>query len=49
MKAIMNYIRKEEWSPYVAGVLLGIGGHRCRSGQPTACWALRAHLKIWPA
>jgi hypothetical protein len=29
MKFILNYIRKEEWSPYVAGVLLGSGGH-CR-------------------
>jgi uncharacterized protein len=26
MKSIMNYIRKETWSPYVAGVLLGIVG-----------------------
>jgi len=26
MKALMNYIRKEEWSPYVAGILLGIVG-----------------------
>jgi uncharacterized membrane protein YedE/YeeE len=26
MKFILNYIRKEEWSPYVAGVLLGIVG-----------------------
>ena len=26
MKFIMNYIRKEEWSPYVAGVLLGLVG-----------------------
>jgi len=24
MKFIWNYIRKEEWSPYVAGVLLGL-------------------------
>jgi hypothetical protein len=26
MKFIMSYIRKEEWSPYVAGVLLGLVG-----------------------
>jgi hypothetical protein len=26
MKVIWNYIRREEWSPYVAGVLLGIVG-----------------------
>lgn len=26
MKFILNYIRKETWSPYVAGVLLGIVG-----------------------
>ena len=26
MKFILNYIRKEEWSPYVAGTLLGIVG-----------------------
>ena len=26
MKFILNYIRKEEWSPYVAGALLGIVG-----------------------
>lgn len=24
MKAILNYIRKETWSPYVAGILLGL-------------------------
>ena len=24
MKFIWSYIRKEEWSPYVAGVLLGL-------------------------
>jgi uncharacterized protein len=26
MKFIMDYIHKEEWSPYVAGILLGIVG-----------------------
>lgn len=26
MKFIMNYIRREEWSPYIAGILLGIVG-----------------------
>jgi len=26
MKFIMNYIRKETWSPYVAGILLGLVG-----------------------
>ena len=26
MKWLTNYIRKEEWSPYVAGILLGIVG-----------------------
>ncbi|NOY98349.1 MAG: YeeE/YedE family protein [Chloroflexi bacterium] len=26
MKTIIAYIRKEEWSPYVAGILLGIVG-----------------------
>ncbi len=26
MKFILNYIRKEEWSPYVAGILLGLVG-----------------------
>ena len=26
MKFIMNYIRKETWSPYVAGILLGVVG-----------------------
>jgi uncharacterized protein len=26
MKFILNYIRKETWSPYVAGVLLGLVG-----------------------
>jgi uncharacterized membrane protein YedE/YeeE len=26
MKAIWNYIRREEWSPYIAGVLLGVVG-----------------------
>lgn len=26
MKFILNYIRKEEWSPYVAGALLGLVG-----------------------
>lgn len=26
MKYILSYIRREEWSPYVAGVLLGIVG-----------------------
>jgi len=26
MKFILTYIRKEEWSPYVAGILLGVTG-----------------------
>jgi uncharacterized protein len=26
MKVIMNYIRKDTWSPYIAGILLGIVG-----------------------
>ncbi|MEO8391458.1 MAG: YeeE/YedE thiosulfate transporter family protein [Chloroflexota bacterium] len=26
MKHILNYIRKDEWSPYVAGILLGVVG-----------------------
>ena len=26
MKFIMDYIRREEWSPYVAGILLGVVG-----------------------
>jgi hypothetical protein len=26
MKIVLDYIRKEEWSPYVAGLLLGIVG-----------------------
>jgi uncharacterized membrane protein YedE/YeeE len=26
MKFILDYIRKEEWSPYVAGILLGVTG-----------------------
>jgi hypothetical protein len=26
MKFILDYIRKESWSPYVAGILLGIAG-----------------------
>ena len=26
MKRIINYIRKDEWSPYVAGLLLGVVG-----------------------
>jgi hypothetical protein len=26
MKFILNYIRKETWSPYVAGILLGLTG-----------------------
>ena len=26
MKGILNYIRKETWSPYVAGILLGLVG-----------------------
>lgn len=26
MKSILNYIRREEWSPYVAGILLGLVG-----------------------
>lgn len=26
MKRILNYIRKDEWSPYTAGILLGIVG-----------------------
>lgn len=26
MKQIINYIRRDEWSPYIAGVLLGIVG-----------------------
>ncbi len=26
MKAILNYIRKETWSPYVAGILMGLVG-----------------------
>lgn len=26
MKSIVSYIRREEWSPYVAGILLGIVG-----------------------
>jgi len=26
MKTILNYIRKEVWSPYVAGILLGLVG-----------------------
>jgi hypothetical protein len=26
MKLVLNYIRKEEWSPYVAGILLGLVG-----------------------
>jgi len=26
MKFVLNYIRREEWSPYVAGTLLGIVG-----------------------
>ena len=26
MKSVMNYIRKDEWSPYVAGILLGLVG-----------------------
>lgn len=32
MKSIISYIRREEWSPYVAGILLGIVGI-------TAVWA----------
>ncbi|MBZ0281570.1 MAG: YeeE/YedE family protein [Anaerolineae bacterium] len=26
MKQIINYIRKDEWSPYIAGILLGVVG-----------------------
>ncbi len=26
MKRIINYIRRDEWSPYIAGILLGIVG-----------------------
>jgi len=26
MKAIWNYIRRDEWSPYIAGILLGLVG-----------------------
>ena len=26
MKSIINYIRKDEWSPYIAGILLGVVG-----------------------
>jgi hypothetical protein len=26
MKAIINYIRRDEWSPYAAGILLGVVG-----------------------
>jgi hypothetical protein len=26
MKSILNYIRKDEWSPYIAGILLGVVG-----------------------
>lgn len=26
MKAIWNYIRRDEWSPYIAGILLGVVG-----------------------
>jgi uncharacterized protein len=26
MKSILNFIRKETWSPYVAGILLGVTG-----------------------
>ena len=26
MQVILNYFRKEEWSPYVAGGLLGVVG-----------------------
>lgn len=26
MKSILNYIRRDEWSPYVAGALLGVVG-----------------------
>jgi uncharacterized membrane protein YedE/YeeE len=26
MKRIIDYIRKEEWSPYIAGILLGVTG-----------------------
>lgn len=26
MKSIINYIKKEQWSPYIAGILLGIVG-----------------------
>jgi uncharacterized protein len=26
MKSILNYIRKETWSPYIAGILLGLVG-----------------------
>jgi uncharacterized protein len=26
MKSVWNYIRREEWSPYVAGIMLGVVG-----------------------
>lgn len=26
MQAIWNYIRRDEWSPYIAGILLGVVG-----------------------
>jgi hypothetical protein len=37
MKSIVSYIRREEWSPYVAGILLGLVGI-------TAVWASNSLL-----
>ncbi len=36
MQALMSYLRKEEWSPYVAGGLLGLVGVACAVAQGVA-------------
>ena len=47
MNWLVKQLRKETWSPYVAGILLGMVGILavCCSSN---CWVLRGHLKTWP-
>jgi hypothetical protein len=44
MKWGLNYIRKETWSPYVAGILLGWSASLA-VWRATTCWALRARSR----
>ena len=47
MNWLKNQISKEVWSPYVAGILLGIVGILAVV-LSNSSWALLVPLKTWP-